>query len=287
VTDELGPSPAVDAVLRTVLAAVEEEAWEEAVRVLEAGLQDEPGDPYLLCWLGLAERELGFEASANERFRRVLDANPQDPVLLATTGNALAAVDDPEAGPALRTAALLAPELAQARWMYGSFLAREGLYAEALEELEAAAKLDPEDPLIQVESGVARALAGEMETAADALARALELDPEDGWALLLLGLVRVELGDLEEALAPLDEGARLRPEDLEAQLLAALALAAAGWDERAAVLLESARSGAEPGDAELLSEVEERIEEGPEASLAFLAETLGPSSLRERLRQRP
>jgi tetratricopeptide (TPR) repeat protein len=97
----------------------------------------------------------------------------------------------------------------------------------------------------------------------------------------------VELGDLEEALGPLDEGARLRPDDLEAQLLAALALAAAGWEERAMEMLERARVGTEPGDEDLLAEVDERIEDGPEAALACLAESLGPSSFRERLLQRP
>jgi tetratricopeptide (TPR) repeat protein len=287
VTDALGPSPAVDAVLRTVLAAVQGEEWEEAVRVLEVGLGSEPGDPYLLCWLGLAERELGLEAAATEHFRMVLDTNPQDPVLLATTGNALAATDDPAAGLALRTAALLAPDLAQARWMYGAFLAREGMVSDALKELGAAARLEPDDPVIHLEIGVARALAGEMELAANAFGRAIELDPEDGWPLLLLGLARVELGDLEEALGPLDEGARLRPDDLEAQLLAALALAAAGWEERAMEMLERARVGTEPGDEDLLAEVDERIEDGPEAALACLAESLGPSSFRERLLQRP
>jgi tetratricopeptide (TPR) repeat protein len=285
--DAFGPSPAVDAVLSNVLNAVEEEDWGEAVRLLEAGLEAAEGDPYLLCWLGLAERELGLEASANERFRAVLDTNPQDPVLLSTTGNALAVAEDPAAGPALRTAALLAPQLTQARWMYGAFLAREGLISEALEELEAATRLDPEDSLIHIEKGVAHALGGEMESAASAFGRAIEFDPEDGWALILLGLARVELGDLEEALGPLDEGARLRPEDPEAQLLAALALSAAGWEDRAAEMVERARANAGPGDGDPITEVEDRIGDGPEAALACLAESLGPSSFRERLLQRP
>jgi tetratricopeptide (TPR) repeat protein len=252
-----------------------------------AALESDADDPYLLCWLGLAERELGLEGSATERFRMAIDQGPTDPVLLATAGNALAAADDPAAGPALRTAAMLGPDLPQARWMYGAYLAREGLVAEAIEELDAAARLDPDDPVIRVEMGVARALGGEMELAARAFDRALELDPDDGWTLLLLGLARLELGDLDDALRPLEEGARVRPEDVDAQLLAALALAASGWGGRAEEMLERARSAAEAGDRSLLDEVEERIEEGPEAALSFLGESLGPSSLRERLLQRP
>jgi len=281
------PSEEVAGILRDALAAAEEEAWEEAARILGAALDIHSGDPYLLCWMGLAERELGEEGSAYERFRMALAADPRDPVLLATAGNALAAFDDPAAEGALRTAALLAPDLPQARWMYGAYLAREGLYADALRELNAAVTLDPEDPLIRVEQGVALALSEDFEGAEGAFSHAAELDPEDGWALLLLGLVRLELGETDDAARILDEGARSRPEDLDAQLVAGLALAAAGREDLALEMIERARIHAAQQDARILGEVEDRIGEGPEEALAFLRETLGPSSLRERLLQRP
>ncbi len=281
------PSDAVAAVLRDALAAAEEGEWEAAGDQLLAGLELHPGDPWLLCWLGLTERELGLEGSASERFRAALSADPRDPVLLATAGNALASLDDPAAEGALRSAALLAPDLPQARWMYGAYLSREGMIAEALGELGAAMELDPDDPVIRVELGVAHALAGAWDEAEAALAGAVELDPEDGWALILLGLVRVEHGELEDAARVLEEGARLRPEDVEAQLLAALALAATGRDDRALEMVERARMHAEGGEAGVLDEAEERLEDGIEVAASFLRDALAPSSLRERLLVRP
>jgi tetratricopeptide (TPR) repeat protein len=281
------PSDAVEALLQKALRYAEDELWEEAADLLRGALEEHPGDPYLLCWLGMAERELGLEGIAYERFKQALAVELEDPVLLATAGNALAAFDDPAAEGALRTAAMLAPDLPQARWMYGAYLSREGLAQEALAELDAAARLDPEDPLIQVERGVALAFAGDMEGACAAFAVGAEMDLEDGWGLILLGLARLQSGELEESARALEAGARIRPEDLDAQLLASLALSGLGWEDRAWELLERARLHAEAADRGLVAETEAQIEEGAEAALAFLRDTLGPSSFRERLMHRP
>ncbi len=289
------PSPDVEAILTRALGRAEEGEWDEVAGELREELARRPDDPYLNCWLGMAERELGLEGVAYERFKRALAADPRDPVLLATAGNALAAFDDPAAEGALRTAALLAPRLPQARWMYGAYLAREGLLEDALAELDAALELDPDDPVIHTERGGALALLERMDEAGGSFARAAELDPEDGWALALLGLVRLEsarrAGGEEEELPELShllhQAADLRPGELETQLLAALALGAAGDEDRAMEMLERARLHSEGVDLELILEVEDQLESGPVSSLRFLTDSLGPSALRERLMQRP
>ncbi len=284
----VGPSEEVARILERALAKAEEGEWEEVVSLVRDGVEEEGEDPYLLAWWGMAERELGMEGVAYERFKRCLALEPEDPVILATVGNALAAFDDPAAEAALRTAALMAPDLPQARWMYGAYLAREGFLKEGVEELEAAALLSPDDPLIRTELGVALALGDRMEGAALAFALAAEQDPEDGWVLILLGLARVMLDEVDEGARALEEGSRLRPADFEAQLLAALALAAEGWEDRALEMLERARLyAAEEADTALLDEVESRLEDGPTAARTFLEATLAPISFRERLMARP
>jgi tetratricopeptide (TPR) repeat protein len=290
-TGVAAPSPQVEALLNDVFQQAEEGDWEAVAEVLRRSLQDHPGDPYILSWLGMAEREMGLEGVAAERFREALAQEPRDPVLLATAGNALAAFDDPAAEAALRTAALIAPDLPQVRWMYGAWLAREGMIDDALAEFLAAAELDPEDGLIRTEWGVALALGGRLEEAVAAFAMAVELDPEDSWTQVLLGLAHLESGDEESAARELEGAARLRPDDLDAQLLASLALGAEGEEDRAFEMLERARLTADEAgeevDLHLVVEVEEQLEGGAASALRFLRQTLGPSSFRERLMQRP
>lgn len=273
--------------LRQALSLGEEGDWEGMASTLAEALEDSPADPTVLCWLGVAERELGLPGSAYERFKEALKGEPEDPHVLATVGTGLAQFDDPDAEAALRSAAVLAPTLPLARWMYGAYLSREGMVKDAIRELEAAAELAPDDPTVAYELGAAWALQGELEKALDAFMRSIELDPSEGWGLVVLGLVEADLGRFEEAARDLSEGARLRPEDVEAQLLAALVAEAAGWEDLAYEMLERGRQGAEAEDLPLLEAVEGRIHHGESTAEALLDEELLPSALRERLMMRP
>src|SRR5690606_8885716 len=58
----------VPAVLDRALSLGEAGLWSEMVAELVAALEDEPDDPYLLCWLGVAERERGNEGAAYDAF---------------------------------------------------------------------------------------------------------------------------------------------------------------------------------------------------------------------------
>ena len=276
-----------DELLQGALDRGDEGDWKGMAEELVEALEEFPEDPAILCWLGVAERECGLPGSAYDRFKEALACEPQDPYILATVGNGLSQFDDPDAEAALRSAALMGPDLPLARWMYGAYLSREGLLEDALRELEAAAGLAPDDPIVAYELGVAFALKGEMEKALDAFTRSVDLDPGDGWAQVVMGLVEAELDRMEEAARDLSEGARTRPEDMEAQLLAALAAAAAGWEELAYEMLERGRPVAEGGDLPLLEAVENRLHEGNSDSEDFLEKEILPGALRERLMARP
>lgn len=265
----------------------EEGDYDGMAQRLRDGMEDHPDEPALLCWLGVAERELGLEGVAFERFKQALALDPDDPHILATAGNALAHFDDPEAETALRAAALTGPDLALARWLYGAYLSREGFVEEARRELDEAMALDPEDPVIVYESGVARALAGDRDGAVDDLARAVEMSAGDGWMRTVLGLALVEADRVDEAVTELDIAAREREEDVEAQLAASLAHAAHGSEDDAWEFLERARMRAEGTDRLAVEAVEERLQDDPEAASRFLRHTLAPSVLRERLQARP
>lgn len=282
-----GPGDVVRAVLDQAHRFGDEGDFAGMAESLRAALDDHPGDPFVLCWLGVAERELGMEGIAYERFRACLAARPSDPNLLATAGSAVAAFDDPEAEGALRTAALTAPDLVLVRWLYGAWLIREGMIDDGLRELDAAKELDPDDSTVRFERGVGLALAGRREAAVDEIYSAIDLDPGDGWAHVVLGLLLLEEGRAEEGAGVLDEGARLRPEDVEAQVLAGLAAALVEREGAALEMIERARQWAEGVDRALVDEAESRIEEGPDYVAAWLAEQIGPVVLRDRMMTRP
>ncbi|MGH7481283.1 MAG: tetratricopeptide repeat protein, partial [Longimicrobiales bacterium] len=216
----------MDDLLKRALALGDEGRWEEMARELADALQDDPEDPYLLCWLGVAERELDNDGAAYEYFRRCLAQEPLDPHLLAMCGSGLAAFDDPAAGDALRAAALTGGEVPETRLQYGAYLARQGLFTDALEQLEAAKRLAPEDADVHAELAIAHALKGDIASATPHMETALELSADDAWNRILLGLFHVELGDLEPAAEELWRAAEIAEADAEAQVLAALAAAA-------------------------------------------------------------
>lgn len=272
-------------ILNHALQLGEEERWSEMAEALTTALQDVPDDPYVLCWLGVAERELGRDGVAYEYFKRAWQEEPLDPELLAMVGTGLAAFDDPDAEAALRAAALTGPDVPIARLQYGAYLARNGMFDQALDNLRAAAELDPEDPAVQGELGIAYALKQDFRAATPAMESALELAPDDSWTRVLLGLVQLENDELEPAAEQLVRAAEERSEDAEAQVLAALAAAAAGWDDAAQQIIARVEFAAETYDEELLDEARDRIDEGAEAALELLTETVAPVALRERLTQ--
>lgn len=278
---------ASEADLARALQFGDEGDWLSMAELLNAALEGSEDDPAILCWLGVAERELGLDGVAYERFKACLAAGPTDANLLAIAGNGLARFDDPEAESVLRTATLMAPNLPYARAMYGAYLAREGMSEQALEELDAAVALAPDDPETLTEWGVALALAGRLDHAVDAFYQACEVDPDDGWARSLVGLTLVSLGRIADALPDLILAADLRPEDVEVALVASLVAAACDETDRAYELVERARMRAIPGDLPMVEAVLDRVEEGATPSEAFLNEEIASGALRERLMTRP
>lgn len=275
----------IEATLQDALALGDEGRFREMAELLAKALADSPEDPYLLCWLGVAEQELENEGVAYDYFKRALAQNPTDAQLLSVVGAGLAAFDDPQAERALRTAAVTAPDIALTRLQYGAYLAREGLFDEALEHLRAAVRLEPEDPVVHGELGAALALKGDLTGAAESMERALDLAPDDSWTRVLLGLIYTETGEAELGAETLIQAAGERADDAEAQIVAALAAGALGWEDAARDILARAEYAAEGADIELVREAEERLDEGKEEAAEMLLDDLGPSMLHERLTQ--
>lgn len=275
----------VEAVLRDALELGEQARWEEMATLLAETLEREEDDPYLLCWLGVAESELDNDGAAYEAFRRCVEQEPTDASILALAGAGLAEFDDPDAEATLRAAALSAPDLPLARLNYGAFLSRAGLHDEALQQLNAARDLLPDDPVVRAELGAAHVLRGEPGEGAGELEEALALAPDDSWTRLLYGLVLLDLDRRDQAAEELVRAAQEREQDAEAMLIGALAAAGQEWDDAAEELLVRSEYAAEGADVKLIQEVESAVRGGAETASRMLKSSLGPSSLRERLLQ--
>lgn len=275
----------VEAILREALELGEDGRWDEMAELLARTLEDEADDPYLLCWLGVAEGEMGNDGAAYEAFRRCIEQDPQDPSILALAGAGLAQFDDPDAETALRAAALTAPDLPIARLNYGAYLARAGMFDEALEQLNAARALTPDDPVVRAELGAAHVLRGDHARGLDELEEALVLAGDDSWTRVLYGLVLVEADRRAEAAEELVRAAQERGDDAEAIILGALAAASVDWEEPAEELLVKAEYAVEPVDMQLLEEATAAVRAGEEPAWTFLRTAAAPKTLRERLTQ--
>jgi Flp pilus assembly protein TadD len=277
---------AIDEAVARAQSLGEDERWDEAYELLAEALDEQGEDPLVQTWAGIAAQRLGEDSQANDHFRAALAMEPSDPFILAAAGSGLSAVDDPAAESALRMAALTAPDFPFARASYGAYLAREGLFAEAITELEAARGLAPEDGGVHAELGIAYLLARRTDDGLNALEESLSITPADSWLRALFGLALVDAGRGEEGAEQLHQAAAERDDDVEVQLIAALAMAAEGWADPAYEALARAEVHADSSDRELLTEVEDRLESGADAAGEFLREDLGPTLLRERLLQR-
>jgi tetratricopeptide (TPR) repeat protein len=169
--------------------------------------------------LGLALSLLGRPGDAEMEYRRALEQQLEgDQIYLAHSGlgAALAAQHrTAEALPELELAARLKPESADARYNLGTALAELGRNQEAASELAAAIHLQPGDAEAHRLLAVALAAQGKRNQAAEEFAAVAQLRPDDAVSQYNLAIALARAGRLDEAIAHLSAALRLQP-DFEA-----------------------------------------------------------------------
>ena len=255
----------------------------EALELLLAAEEGNAEDSTLLCMIGALAAQLGGEGMAVDYFTRCLSHSPSDVEVLILAGTGLAAAGDPGAEPALRLAALTAPDHAVARMQYGALLVRSGLIEQGIEELETSRSLDPADPGTRRHLGVAYLIQGRRAEALIELETATETDEEDGETRLLWGLALLESDEIAEAAEVLYPLGEAMASDAMVQLILALTYSLQGWEEEAWVAFSRAEDAETGVDAPTLREAEEALSQGEEAVRDLLLDELAPTSLRERM----
>ena len=128
----------------------------------------------------------------------------------------------------LQDAVRVNPQLTMARQLLGDLYRRQRDYRRAIEQYEAASRLDPYGYKNQYDLAVTYQLLDRLEDAAAAYLRALKLSPHDLKSNMNLGLVYLALGKLNDALAQLQKATLISPDSADAQCNYGIALEAAG-----------------------------------------------------------
>ena len=192
---------------RVGLALVQLEEWSLAEIALEqaVALNSTYADAY--AYLGLAQDMLGTDGQTN-----------------------------------LEAAVKLAPDSVLANYMLALHWRRLGQSAQALPYLQAAQKLDPQNPALAAEMGGAFAAMGDLAQAEAWFTQAVSLAPDDAqfWLLLTRFYIDSEFHIAEPGLAAARETWRRLPEDSLAVEAYGYALLLTGDIAGAGVLLEKA-----------------------------------------------
>jgi tetratricopeptide (TPR) repeat protein len=187
-------------------------------------------DPaYHLLEAGRGLASLNEWELAGEAFEQATSLRPDYAEAWAYLGEARQHLSDPvssrkpvpgqtEPGPGLaelQKALALDPRSLATHTFLALYWSRQGRYDLALNAVEAAARLEPENPVLQVETGTTLALLGDLQTAEKAFRRAIELAPNDPayWRLLAGFSLRYDYQVSEIALPAARKAVMLLPKD--------------------------------------------------------------------------
>lgn len=132
----------------------------------------------------------------------------------------------------IKRAAAAAADYVQPRLDLAFVYAVTGQHALASEELEAARKLDPDNPVIWSRIGNAALISGQHTEAVSAFQRLQQIAPENPVSWLNLGAAYAAVGDRQQAIAAFEKAASLNPNSQDAyEALFELNAREGIWDE--------------------------------------------------------
>ena len=202
--------PAVVALGRELAALPEQDAAIRATGLFWRVLAAEPGNA--VTWAELAQLyvRLGLQSDASEASSRAIELGVGDAEALVTAGNALLHIGN--ASQALLALDAAASETLDDAWIHhhrGLALTELQRFDEALDAYRTALSLEPELVEAAVQAARAALATGDEATALEFLEPAFALAPDDPNLLALLGKAYLNSGETERAIEPLREAVRL------------------------------------------------------------------------------
>lgn len=189
--------------------------FEAAIEVFERVLRDQPGSIQASQLCGLSLSALGRDEEAIARLAPTLDAAPPDPAVLYSLGLGYLRLGRAGFRAILERLASLPAGRPALHLLQGQAFLRDQNYEAALEELQSAAKLNPDLPRLHFSLGVAHSLLGQNREAIAALEVAVARYPRDTTAIYYLADAQAKDGNFTEARRRVEESLRLDPKSPE------------------------------------------------------------------------
>lgn len=140
------------------------------------------------------------------------------------------------------------PQDAEARHHYAEALWQRQQHVAALEQIDKALNLSPDDPAILLQAAQMRIAMGEASQAGKLIDRAIAADPGNFAVWALRGRLRHQAGELREALADYHRALGLKPDDRQSLLEVAEVYRQLNRPRRALATLQTLSETYPPGD---------------------------------------
>jgi Flp pilus assembly protein TadD len=228
----------LNALLASARAAMEKKDYAAAAQSYRDYLAKKPDDANAHFQLGYAYTALQNLADAKTQYEKAIALDPKMAAAYRNLGLTLLSTDPAAAIEPLQQAAKLEPEDAGTKWLLGVALEGSGKDALALEQYEASKKLDDKNPNLRNSLGFVLLRSGRIAEAEAQFRESLALYPTGGpGAESHKGLAQVLIAEKKPELAVLELRAYLevQPKDSSARLQLASLLADIGNDDDALV----------------------------------------------------
>jgi tetratricopeptide (TPR) repeat protein len=193
-------------------AALEAGQYQRVLAIVDDLLAEYPDSPSSHLLRGMALDELGRLDDAEKSYEAALKSAPDEPQILARFGMHLIRRGAWKRAVApLERSARAAPDPANLFYLAQAYFQTDEK-AEALETLERAIALQPDNPTMRLKLGEYQAHGKKYSNALETLLRAQELDPKLPGLDLALGIVYLRLLEVESARAALQRAAQREPD---------------------------------------------------------------------------
>ena len=229
--------------LNLALAFYKKGDLSQAAIELDSLLKTEPGNTRFATLLADCYSRMGDDTKAIALLKPLQADHPEDLDLDYVLGSAFIRSGKTDEGVPLLERVGREGNSADAYLLAGSALFKQDEKSRAVDDLQAAARLNPNLPGLATQLGIAKEGSGDAEGAEQDLRKAVQLNPTDFEATVHLGGVLYSQRKLDEARVYIEKALALKPDSLFALYEMALLESAAGQDEAAVSALERVERG--------------------------------------------